>query len=108
MCGSLCPAGRGTVVLRRIDLLPTEILPNLLAELRPAAQHTGRRLSAARLVATTRTTDLGPGFDELLDLFAVTVAVSPLRHRPDDLRDIVPVLLTRLRPRDRCAAHRRP
>lgn len=97
-------AGRGTVVLRRIDLLPTEILPNLLAELRPVAQHTGGG-SAPRLVATTRTTDLGPGFDELLDLFAVTVAVSPLRHRPDDLRDIVPVLLTRLRPRDpvRCS-----
>ena len=91
--------GRGTVVLRHLDLLPAEILPNLLAELRPVAEHSGDR-PGPRLVATTRTLDLGPGFDELLDLFAVTVTVPPLRQRPDDLRDIVPVLLTRLRPRD--------
>jgi transcriptional regulator of acetoin/glycerol metabolism len=98
---ALSTAG-GTVILRRVDLLPADILPKLLAELRPVVARGG---SGPRLVATTRTTDPGPGFDELLDLFAVTVTVPPLRHRPDDLRDIIPVLLTRLRPRDpvRCS-----
>jgi len=90
--------GPGTVVLRHLDLLPAEILPNLLAELRPVAEHSGDR-PGPRLVATTRLWTSAPARRTTRPVRR-HVTVPPLRHRPDDLRDIVPVLLTRLRPRD--------
>jgi sigma-54 dependent transcriptional regulator, acetoin dehydrogenase operon transcriptional activator AcoR len=83
---------RGTVVLRHLDRLPPEAAAELAALLEPA----GHRAWVAGTV--TGSAHLPHA---LLGHFTESLVVPPLRHRVDDVRDIVPVLLRRH------AAHRR-
>jgi sigma-54 dependent transcriptional regulator, acetoin dehydrogenase operon transcriptional activator AcoR len=85
-------ASMATVVLRHLDRLPAEAATELAGLLEPAAHR-------AWVVGTTT----GPASlpHSLLGHFAESLVVPPLRHRIDDVRDIVPVLLRRH------AAHRR-
>jgi sigma-54 dependent transcriptional regulator, acetoin dehydrogenase operon transcriptional activator AcoR len=85
-------ASMATVVLRHLDRLPAEAATELAGLLEPAAHR-------AWVVGTMT----GPASlpHSLLGHFAECLVVPPLRHRIDDVRDIVPVLLRRH------AAHRR-
>jgi transcriptional regulator of acetoin/glycerol metabolism len=85
-------APMGTVVLRHLDRLPPDAATELAALLEPA----GHR---AWVIGTMSQT-AGPPHS-LLGHFAESHVVPPLRHRVDDVRDIVPMLLRRH------AAHRR-
>jgi transcriptional regulator of acetoin/glycerol metabolism len=89
-------SGAGTLVLEDVDLLPQDVVAELVAVLdeyreRPEAD-------GFWLVATT-----SPGGDEpspqlaaLLACFPCTVAVPPLRRHVEDLPELVPQLLARL------------
>jgi transcriptional regulator of acetoin/glycerol metabolism len=85
-------APQATVVLRHLERLSADAATRLAGMLEPA----GHR---AWVVGTMT----GPANlpHSLLGHFAESLVVSPLRHRVDDVRDIVPVLLRRH------AAHRR-
>ena len=87
--------GTRALVVRHIERLG----PEQADSLRPV-------LAAAAGVWVAATLDLDPDDPgaggriepRLLDLFARTVEVPPLRHHPEDLPDLVPFLLTRLVP----------
>ncbi|MCW2859573.1 MAG: modulated sigma54 specific transcriptional regulator, Fis family [Actinoallomurus sp.] len=85
-------APMATVVLRHLERLPADAATRLAGMLEPA----GHR---AWVVGTVT----GPANlpHSLLGHFSESLVVPPLRHRVDDVRDIVPVLLRRH------AAHRR-
>jgi DNA-binding NtrC family response regulator len=85
-------APHATVVLRHLERLPPDAATRLAAMLEPAGYR-------AWVVGTVT----GPANlpHSLLGHFAESLVVPPLRHRVDDVRDIVPVLLRRH------AAHRR-
>jgi transcriptional regulator of acetoin/glycerol metabolism len=85
-------APMATVVLRHLDRLPAEAATELGGLLEPAALR-------AWVVGTMTEPASLP--HSLLGHFAESLVVPPLRHRIDDVRDIVPVLLRRH------AAHRR-
>ncbi|MCE0767193.1 hypothetical protein LWC35_30450 [Pseudonocardia kujensis] len=73
----------GTLVLRHLDRTPEPLLPTIAALL------DGPR--SARVVATAD----GSSDCRLLDHFPARVELPPLRHRPEDIPDIAPVLLAR-------------
>jgi transcriptional regulator of acetoin/glycerol metabolism len=85
-------APHATVVLRHLERLPADAATRLATMLEPAGYR-------AWVVGTVT----GPANlpHSLLGHFAESLVVPPLRHRVDDVRDIVPVLLRRH------AAHRR-
>lgn len=97
-------AHRGTVVLRRLDLLPGRLLPDLVVMLTAAAADRGPG-APPWLVATG---DTGGAWDApgLLDVFGYRVVVPPLRERLPDLPDIAAMLLARQQPRHplRCSS----
>lgn len=82
----------GTVVLRHLDRLPSAAAGELAALLEPSDHR-------AWVVGTVTGPVSLP--HSLLGHFTESLVVPPLRHRVDDVRDIVPVLLRRH------AAHRR-
>lgn len=81
-------AAGGTVVLRHADTLTGPALRAAVAALRAAARRPDRPWVAV-------TTGPGPR-GALLRLFPGTVEVPPLRHRLEDLRELVPAMLARL------------
>jgi len=89
-------ADRGTLVLRRVHLLPPEAVDQLSAMLLevPAQHTTGDHLW---VTMTMGVNPRNPQVDaQLLPHFPRTVEVPPLRHHMDDLRTLVPHLLGRI------------
>ncbi|MGY1604008.1 sigma-54-dependent Fis family transcriptional regulator [Geodermatophilus sp. SYSU D00815] len=86
----------GTVVLTDVDRVPRPLQAELADVLEPHREPTG----AGRpwVVATVGVLghDPGPELAALLSCFPWTVPVPPLRHRLDDLAELVPHLLARL------------
>ncbi|MCW2946869.1 MAG: modulated sigma54 specific transcriptional regulator, Fis family [Actinoallomurus sp.] len=81
-------APRATVVLRHLDRLPAAAVTKLAGLLEPVRYRAW--------VVGTVTEPADPGLPHaLLGHFAESLVVPPLRHRVDDVRDIVPVLLRR-------------
>jgi sigma-54 dependent transcriptional regulator, acetoin dehydrogenase operon transcriptional activator AcoR len=89
---SCLAAPEGTVVLRHVDQLG----PALTREL--AALLEGRAGPAPWIVGTMCSTEGGAELDALVNQFTETVTIPPLRHRIEDVRDLVPELLGRLAP----------
>ncbi|MEV0407655.1 helix-turn-helix domain-containing protein [Actinoallomurus sp. NPDC050550] len=79
-----------TVVLRYPERYPRQAIPALLEWMRAASGHPGRPW----VVATTYLEAEPP--EDLLSTLAVTLTVPALRHRIEDVRDLVPVLLRRI------------
>ena len=77
-----------TVVLRHVDRLAPETAEWVAHELDGFAGHW--------VAATTVDQAAVPGV--LLRRFAVTVTIPPLRHRIDDVRELVPAMLRKLAP----------
>ncbi|MGH3671221.1 MAG: sigma-54-dependent Fis family transcriptional regulator [Pseudonocardiaceae bacterium] len=85
----------GTLVLRRVDRLPADVL-HALTELLEATRRTANR--PLSWVVVTRSSG-GPRKDELANLircFPSSVQVPPLRQHIEDLPEIVRVLIARL------------
>lgn len=85
----------GTLVLRHLDQLPGAQLTILARTLRTAHQN-GTRSAQPWVVATAQETGAARLGEEVLRLFPSTVTVPPLRHHIDDIRELVPYLLTKL------------
>ncbi len=81
-------APRGTVVLRHLDLLPETAVDKLAELLEPA----GYRAWVVGTVTEPSSPDVP---QSLLGNFSESLVVPPLRHRVDDVREIVPMLLRR-------------
>jgi transcriptional regulator of acetoin/glycerol metabolism len=90
--------GRGTVILRHVDRLPDEVLDELSALLGMLdAAPQSRRGERQWVVATRSSTGPVDGaLERLVSRFPHSVAVPPLRHHIDDLRELVPFLIARL------------
>ncbi|WP_219467341.1 sigma-54-dependent Fis family transcriptional regulator [Nonomuraea rhizosphaerae] len=73
-----------TVVIRHLDRLPAGLVPALAQVLEAAP-------TGAWLVGTSA----AEAPDALLEYFPASLAVPPLRHRIDDVRELAPVLLRR-------------
>jgi len=82
----------GTVVLAHLERLGPAAALALGAALEQAGQADDRPWVVGTLA--TRTI-IGEELDTLLRHFSVSVTVPPLRHRIDDVRELVPVLLAR-------------
>ncbi|GIJ61261.1 sigma-54-dependent Fis family transcriptional regulator [Virgisporangium aurantiacum] len=98
--------GTGALVVRHIERLGPEQADSLRSVLAASPP----RMAEVWVAATLDLNPDDPGArgrvePRLLDLFARTVEVPPLRHHPEDLPDLVPFLLTRLVPdgRLRCS-----
>ncbi len=76
------------IIIRNLDLLDDET-QNAISDLLPGREHAGW------LAATTQP-DAGNAASVLLPFFGHTVELPPLRHRIEDLHDLVPTLLTQL------------
>lgn len=76
----------GTVVIRRIELLPPERVPAVAA----MCVH-----ASARLIATADDTWPASLHRRLVDQFPVRIRVPPLRDRPEDIRPIMTELISR-------------
>jgi transcriptional regulator with AAA-type ATPase domain len=90
--------GRGTVILRHVDRLPDEVLDELsaLLGLLDATPQSG---SGERQWVVATRSSTGPvdgALERLVSRFPHSVAVPPLRHHIDDLRELVPFLISRL------------
>jgi sigma-54 dependent transcriptional regulator, acetoin dehydrogenase operon transcriptional activator AcoR len=82
----------GTIVLRHLERLT----PPAALAVGAALEHAGRSGDAPWVVGTlAATTIIGEELDGLLRHFLSSVTVPPLRHRIDDVRELVPVLLAR-------------
>jgi transcriptional regulator of acetoin/glycerol metabolism len=82
----------GTIVLRHLE----HLTPPAALAAGAALEHAGRSGDAPWVVGTlAATTIIGEELDALLRHFLSSVTVPPLRHRIDDVRDLVPVLLAR-------------
>jgi transcriptional regulator of acetoin/glycerol metabolism len=82
----------GTVVLCHLERL----VPAAALALAGALEHTRRAGDGPWVVGTlAATTIIGDELDTLLRQFAASVTVPPLRHRIDDVRELVPMLLAR-------------
>ncbi|WP_345360949.1 sigma-54-dependent Fis family transcriptional regulator [Actinoallomurus liliacearum] len=79
-----------TVVLRHPERYPQETISALLEWMRTTAHHPGRPW----VVATTHLEARPP--EDLSSALAVTLTMPALRHRIEDVRDLVPALLRRL------------
>jgi transcriptional regulator of acetoin/glycerol metabolism len=87
--------GPGTVILRHVDRLPNEVLDRLAEHLAALAR---RDSPAPTWVVATRsgTGAVHGALARLVDQFPHSVVVPPLRHHIEDLRALVPFLITRL------------
>jgi transcriptional regulator of acetoin/glycerol metabolism len=88
------PDGTGMLVLRHVHLLSSyqlRALTDALGEAKASGQTPSLRV-AVTLDRAATDTDLSA----LLRLFPGTVAVPPLRHHSEDLRDLVPFFLGKL------------
>ncbi len=82
----------GTIVLRHLERLT----PPAALAVGAALEHAERSGDAPWVVGTlAATTIIGEELDALLRHFLSSVTVPPLRHRIDDVRELVPVLLAR-------------
>lgn len=81
-----------TVVLRHLERLDPSTVDEAATLLHGMARHGSRPWIVGTVSAGAGT----PG--PLLDHFTAAVTVPPLRHRADDLHELVPALLTRLAP----------
>ncbi|MEV6983494.1 helix-turn-helix domain-containing protein [Sphaerisporangium sp. NPDC051017] len=80
-----------TVILRHVDRLDHASTRLLTLTLEEEAGVAG----SGAWVTATATDETSAAVLELQDFFPVTVAVPPLRHHIDDLRELVPALLQR-------------
>jgi transcriptional regulator of acetoin/glycerol metabolism len=86
----------GTLVLTHVDRLPPEGVQSLADALEPHRESTDHE--RMWVVATVGPGGLtaGDNAPDLLEFFPRTVEVPPLRHRVEDLAELVPQLLARL------------
>ena len=88
----------GTLVIRHIDQLPASLVESVSSRL---LEESGRAHSApARWVVATRDSTVVDDAVEsqLVPCFDRSITVEPLRHRPDDIRAIIPSMLRTLSP----------
>ncbi len=90
--GQLSDPGGGTLVLSHLERLGPAAALALGAALEQARRAGDRPWVVGTLAATTI---IGEELDLLLRQFSASVTVPPLRHRIDDVRELVPVLLAR-------------
>ena len=76
------------VIIRGLDQLDDDTV-NAISDLLPGREHAG-------WLAVTTLPDAGNAASVLLPFFGHTVELPPLRHRIEDLRDLVPTLLKQL------------
>ncbi|EWT01178.1 Fis family transcriptional regulator [Intrasporangium oryzae NRRL B-24470] len=89
-------AEEGTLVIRHLDLLPAQLVEPVSTLL---VQESGRSHSApGRWVVATRTPSVRNEAVEtqIVPCFDRTVVLEPLRHRPEDIRVVIPYLLRSL------------
>lgn len=93
--GRLHQAG-GTVLLRHLDQLGPVAAWKLGGILDKVGSGTARPWVVGTLVSATT---VGGEFEALVERFAASVTVPPLRHRIGDVQDLVPALLERHAPK---------
>jgi transcriptional regulator of acetoin/glycerol metabolism len=84
--------GRGTVILRHVDRLPDPVLDELTALLGSQTPDGPQWVVATR----TGTGPMHGALERLASRFPASVVVPPLRHHIDDVRELVPFLISRL------------
>ena len=77
-----------TVVIRRIEQLPAELLQRL-------SDYARQNAAPGRLIVTCAE-DAGEDVDRTLAAFASRLRLPPLRQRTEDIADLVPAILTEL------------
>jgi len=82
------------LVIRHVDRLDPPRLDELVTLLDDARVHRAGDLWVAMTMTPSGTAE--PDLTDLLTLFPLTVDVPPLRHRIEDLRELVPFFLARL------------
>ncbi|WP_240519460.1 sigma-54-dependent Fis family transcriptional regulator [Amycolatopsis antarctica] len=85
----------GALVVRRVDRLDEPSLEALTSVLREARSRHGTDLPWVA-VTQVQPERPSPGLADLCELFPCTVEIPPLRHHVEDLRELVPFLLSRL------------
>ena len=101
----------GTLIIRHIDRLPASLVESVSSRL---LEESDRSHSApARWVVATREAAVVDDAleSQIVPCFDRTIAVEPLRHRPDDIRAMIPAMLRTLSPDARpadLAASRQP
>jgi hypothetical protein len=89
--------GRGTLVLRHLDQMSVTALRRLESHLDALSEGpSGRELWVVGTVHSD--TDVEQRLGSLLKYFTESVSVPPLRHRIEDIRELVPQLLERHAP----------
>jgi sigma-54 dependent transcriptional regulator, acetoin dehydrogenase operon transcriptional activator AcoR len=90
-------AGDGVLVLRHVDLLSPAALTTLADTLAEAIDG-GEAATALPWTAVTvrRIANAGPELSRVLSFFPRSVTVPPLRHHVEDLKELVPFLLSKL------------
>ena len=92
-------SGTGMLVLRHVHLLnarQVRALADALQEAQDAGRDTASSPDGLRVAITVDRAAAGAELSGLLRLFPGSVAVPPLRHHSEDLRDLVPFFLGRL------------
>jgi transcriptional regulator of acetoin/glycerol metabolism len=84
----------GTVVLRHLDKLPEEHAPTVTSMLTNARNRQADTGGGPWVVTTM--TEGSQHLDDVLTCFPRSVPVPPLRHHIEDVRELVPFLLTKL------------
>ena len=97
--GQLQDAG-GTVVLRHLDRLGPAAA-QALADALEQANGAGARPWVVGTFTTATAADQELELDALIEHFAASVTVPPLRHRIGDVSELVPVLIARYAPRSK-------
>lgn len=85
-------AGEGTVILRHVDQLPDQVLTDLADLLALFGPNSNQWVVATR----TGTGPVHGALEALVSRFPGSVVVPPLRHHLDDVRELVPQLISRL------------
>ena len=85
--------GAGTVVLRHLDAVPDALQPVVAEWIECQAEADG-----PWICGTLRAGDIKQALGGVTMAFAAVVTVPPLRHRIEDVRDLVPALVERLAP----------
>lgn len=89
--------GGGSLVLTHVDRLPEEGVVALTEVLEPHRESTHVDRAWVVITMSDASPDAAPGLPALLQCFPTTVAVPPLRHHVEDVRELVPYLLARAR-----------
>jgi transcriptional regulator of acetoin/glycerol metabolism len=87
----------GTLVIRHLDRLEPALVESVASLL---VEHSDRSQGSARWVVATRTPSVRsePVETQIVPCFDRTVVLEPLRHRPEDIRVVIPHLLRSLSP----------